>query len=361
MAENASDETVDRLLAWYDGNGRDLPWRVRHGRADPYRVWLSEIMLQQTTAAAVVKYYTKFLAMWPDVRALARASLDDVLAAWAGLGYYARARNLHKAAQAVAADGGRFPETIEGLRALPGVGAYTAGAIAAIAYGAREAAMDANAERVIARLFAVADPLPAVKPKLYALAQEMVPKRAGDFAQALMDLGAGPCAIRSPRCGECPLFAGCAARAQGLVERLPIRSAKAAKPLRRGAAFVASDGLGRVLLVRRPEKGLLGGMWQPPQGPWGADFPTAHEAQAQAPFAARWQKSPGVVRHGFTHFNLEIEVYTTDAPDGVYPPGTDARWLAKREQRDIALPTLMRKILTHAQSLRGVGAKIESQ
>jgi A/G-specific adenine glycosylase len=347
MAARKTAEAVRRLLGWYDANGRTLPWRGRKGRPDPYRVWLSEAMLQQTTAAAVIPYYKKFIALWPDVAALAGAPLDDVLAAWAGLGYYARARNLHKTAGIVAAAGGRFPADIAGLLALPGIGAYTAGAIAAIAYGAREAAMDANAERVIARLFAVEEALPGAKPRLHALAQAMVPaERPGDFAQALMDLGAGPCGSRAPRCRDCPLADLCAANARGLAERLPVKAAKTAKPLRRGAAFVARDGAGRVLLVRRPEKGLLGGMWQPPQGPWGADFPSAAEARRQAPFPALWRKCEGAVRHGFTHFNLEIEVYVASAavPDA---ETAERRWAGANTLATLALPTVMRKILAH--------------
>lgn len=340
------DKTVRRLLAWYDGNGRSLPWRVRRGFADPYKVWLSEIMLQQTTAQAVVAYYQKFLTAWPTVQSLAAASLDDVLAAWAGLGYYARARNLHKAAQIVAAQGGRFPDTVEALQRLPGVGGYTAGAIAAIAFGVPAAAMDANAERVIARLFAVTVPLPAAKPRLHELASVMVPAdRPGDFVQALMDLGSGPCAIRAPRCLKCPLMADCAARARGVAETLPAKAPRAPKPLKRGAAFVVRDAR-RVFLVRRPETGLLGGMWQPPLGPWSDEFPSVRLAARQAPCRARWQRRHGFVRHGFTHFDLEIEVYVADAPAGFGP--NEGRWASPDELKTLALPTLMRKILLHA-------------
>ncbi len=304
-----------RLLAWYDLHARVLPWRAKKGeRADPYRVWLSEIMLQQTTVQAVAGYYRKFLSLWPGVRALAEAPLDDVLTAWAGLGYYARARNLHKTAKIVTGElGGRFPTTLEGLRALPGIGAYTAGAIAAIAHDLPYAAMDANAERVIARLFAVTEPLPKAKERIRAFGQSLVPgKRAGDFAQALMDLGSSICTPKRPACMSCPLIDDCQGRKQGIQGDLPVKGAKASRPLRRGAAFVARDTRGAVLLVKRPEKGLLGGMMQPPLGPWTEDFPSKAEAMKQAPFQAKWKKRLDIVRHGFTHFELEIEVYEAD-------------------------------------------------
>jgi A/G-specific adenine glycosylase len=332
------------LLAWYDINRRDLAWRAKPGEAaDPYRVWLSEIMLQQTTVQAVASYYRKFIARGPTVGALAKAPLDDVLAAWAGLGYYARARNLHKTAKLVARGGG-FPSTAEELRKLPGVGVYTASAIAAIAFGAREAAMDANAERVVARLFAVEEPLPGAKAKLLALGKSLVPeKRAGDFAQALMDLGAGICTVKRPACGNCPWADECEARKRGIAETLPAKVPKRARPLRRGAAFVARDGRGAVLLVKRPEKGLLGGMLQPPLGPWGEEFPSAKEALAQAPFHAAWKKLPGLVRHTFTHFELEIEVWATKVGKR---PRADGIWTV--DLSNAALPTVMRKIVAHA-------------
>jgi A/G-specific adenine glycosylase len=233
------------LLAWYDANRRELPWRARPGQvSDPYRVWLSEIMLQQTTVAAVGPYYARFLQRWPSVEALASAPLDDVLAAWAGLGYYARARNLHRAAQIVTQElQGDFPPDVEGLRQLPGIGAYTAGAIAAIAFGAREIAVDANAERVLARFFAIEESLPKAKPRLREVGQSLLPQeRAGDFVQALMDLGATVCTPRSPACRECPWMADCRARALGIAERLPHKAPKRARPLKRGVAFVAHCG-----------------------------------------------------------------------------------------------------------------------
>jgi A/G-specific adenine glycosylase len=341
-----------------------LPWRAKPGEAaEPYRVWLSEIMLQQTTVQAVADYYKKFLKRWPRVEALAAAPLDEVLAAWAGLGYYARARNLHQAAKAVAAAGGRFPESVEGLRQLPGIGAYTAGAIAAIAYDAREAAMDANAERVIARLFAVEAPLPCAKAKLAELCRSLLPqKRSGDFVQALMDLGATLCTPKRPACGRCPWNADCKARQRGIQESLPLKTPKAARPLKRGAAFVAYDKTGAILLLKRPEKGLLGGMLQPPLGPWGEGFPSRAEALAQAPFKGVWKKCPGVVRHGFTHFELEVEVWLAPKPDGRAMPGRgleEPRWVKPEDLHTVALPTLMRKII--AQALPDEGPLFQSR
>jgi len=338
-----------RLLAWYDVNRRELPWRARAGRrADPYHVWLSEIMLQQTTVQAVGAYYVKFLKTWPTVNALAEAPLDDVLTAWAGLGYYARARNLYAAAKVVANElGGKFPDTADGLRILPGIGGYTAGAIAAIAFDRREAAVDANAERVLARLFAVEQPLPKAKARLRALGQSLVPeKRAGDFAQALMDLGSLICTSNRPSCARCPWADGCEARRRGIQEDLPVKAAKMVRPLKRGAAFVARDRTGAVLLVRRPEKGLLGAMMQPPLGPWSEAFPSSPEAQLQAPFRANWKKRTGIVRHGFTHFELEIEVYFTEV--SAISPHTHGGGKWVHDLASVALPTVMRKILQHA-------------
>src|SRR5215471_12201830 len=309
---NKKASAAELLLDWYDKNQRELPWRAHAGeRSDPYRVWLSEIMLQQTTVAAVAPYYARFLKRWPNVKKLAAASLDDVCAVWAGLGYYSRARNLFKAAQIVAKDhGGVFPATAAELRALPGVGGYTAAAIAAIAFGEPVAAVDANAERVVARLFAVEEPLPKGRGKIADLAAGLVPqKRSGDFAQAMMDLGSMVCVARRPRCAECPLATTCRARELGLAETLPRKAKKPLRPLKRGAAFVALDRNGAVYLERRPENGLLGGMLQPPLGTWTEAFPSVSRAIDQAPFTGTWKKKPGLVRHGFTHFELEMEVY----------------------------------------------------
>ncbi len=334
-----------KLLAWYDVHRRVLPWRAPRGRrADPYRVWLSEIMLQQTTVQAVGAYYRKFLSLWPDVKALARADQDDVLAAWAGLGYYARARNLHAAAKLVAGEwGGKFPGSAAELRKLPGVGTYTAGAIAAIAYDERQAAMDANAERVIARLFAVTTPLPKAKAELHDHAMQLVPARAGDFAQALMDLGSAICTPKRPACPQCPLEKYCRARKRGVQEELPVKTPKAVRPLRRGVAFVVQGASGAVLLRKRPDKGLLASMLEPILGPWTDKFPK--DAIKQAPFAAQWKKRPGIVRHGFTHFELEVEVYFAQM---ARKPKLDAAlWVAREKLRDVALPTVMRKIVEH--------------
>ena len=340
-----------KLLAWYDVHRRVLPWRAPAGkRADPYRVWLSEIMLQQTTVQAVGAYYRKFLIRWPDVKALARARQEQVLAAWAGLGYYARARNLHEAAKMVAGQmDGKFPLTAEALRELPGVGSYTSGAIAAIAYDERKAAMDANAERVIARLYAVETPMPKAKAELYVLAQALVPARAGDFAQALMDLGSAICTPRQPACKNCPLASDCLARKKGIQELLPVKAPKIARPLKRGAAFVARDKNGAVLLVKRPDKGLLGAMLQPPLGPWSENFPNTKTALAQAPFAADWKKRIGLVRHGFTHFELEMEVYVAELQKR--PTGA-GRWIEADKLQDAALPTVMRKVIAHAGEMK---------
>ncbi|HEX4292839.1 MAG TPA: A/G-specific adenine glycosylase [Rhizomicrobium sp.] len=356
-AKTQKPKQVDaqQLLAWYDVHRRTLPWRARAGRkADPYHVWLSEIMLQQTTVQAVGAYYVKFLKAWPTIGALAAAEQDAVLTAWAGLGYYARARNLHAAAKVVAQEmGGEFPRSYEGLRGLPGVGDYTAGAIAAIAFDLPHAAMDANAERVIARVFAITEALPKSKSAMRAALVSLVPeRRAGDFAQALMDLGSAICTPKRPACANCPWAAGCLARARGIQETLPVKGPKMVRPLKRGAAFVARDASGAVLLVKRPEKGLLGGMMEPPLGPWSEDFPATAEAMKQAPFKAAWKKRGGIVEHGFTHFQLEIEVYAAEVDaakvGGQVKPGhgEGGKWV--RDLSTAALPTVMKKIVEHA-------------
>src|SRR5229473_1863496 len=336
-----------RLLAWYDRHRRVLPWRAPPGtRADPYSVWLSEIMLQQTTVVAVAPYFNEFLARWPDLAALAAADLDAVLHAWQGLGYYARARNLHACARAVVArHGGRFPADEAALRALPGIGAYTAAAIAAIAFGRKATAMDGNVERVIARLHAVEAPLPDAKPALYRLAAALTPDdRAGDYAQALMDLGATICSKHKPKCMLCPWHETCRARQKGIAEMLPARREKAVRPLRRGVAFWAVRGDGAVLLRRRPESGLLGGMMEVPSTDWRAEQWTIADASAAAPVAARWRALPGIVRHGFTHFELEITILA----GRVRQACRDGVWVAPDRLGDHALPTLMKKIVKHA-------------
>ncbi len=340
------------LLAWYDRHRRALPWRAPPGeRSDAYRVWLSEMMLQQTTVKAVAPYYGRFLALWPDVRPLAAAPLEEVLRAWAGLGYYARAHNLHACARAVVErHGGKFPENEEQLRALPGIGAYTAAAIAAIAYDVPVTPVDGNIERVIARLHAVERALPAAKPEILRLARALTPAhRAGDFAQALMDLGATICTPKNPACALCPWNDGCVARRRGAAEALPRRAPKREGTLRRGAAFVARRADGFVLVRTRPSKGLLGGMTEVPTGPWSSDFDES-AALESAPCLASpvsWRKLPGVVRHAFTHFPLELVVCAAEVPVHTpAPPG--ARWLAFADLSREALPTLMRKVVVHA-------------
>ncbi len=294
------------LLSWYDSEGRSLPWRVREGRADPYRVWLSEIMLQQTTVAAVTSYFTEFLERWPSIEALAAASREDVLGAWAGLGYYSRARNLHAAAQRLAAEG--FPATEEGWRALPGVGPYTAAAIAAIAFNEATNVVDGNVERVMARVHAIETPLPGAKAEVRELAGKLVSaERPGDWAQALMDLGATVCTPKSPKCGACPWMRVCAAHASGRPETYPRRLAKAARPKRYGAVFrIERDGA--LWLVRRPDKGLLGGMAALPTTEWRARKWTRADAVKNAPCDGEWKKI-GTVEHVFTHFALTLDVY----------------------------------------------------
>jgi A/G-specific adenine glycosylase len=350
----AGAEAAAAVLGWYDRERRELPWRARKGRkADAYRVWLSEIMLQQTTVKAVIPYYESFLARWPTVEALGAATLDDVLAAWAGLGYYSRARNLHKCAQIVAVEfSGRFPETEEGLRELPGIGPYTAAAIAAMAFGVRATPVDGNIERVVARLFAVKTPLPAAKDQIRRLARALTPaKRAGDFAQALMDLGASVCTPKRPSCLMCPLQGDCAARWQGLEAALPARAARPERPVRLGLAFLALREDAHVLLRRRPEAGLLGGMLEVPSAEWAETLPAVSEALRSAPVRAEWWAVPGVVAHTFTHFRLETLVYRAivpaDASLTFWADPQRCRWVARRDLDRAALPSVMRKIIAH--------------
>ncbi|MEQ8587861.1 MAG: A/G-specific adenine glycosylase [Thalassobaculaceae bacterium] len=343
-----------RLLAWYDRHRRRLPWRAEPGETpDPYRVWLSEIMLQQTTVATVGPYFQRFTARWPSVEALAAADLDAVLSEWAGLGYYARARNLHRCAVAVAADHrGRFPDTEAGLKTLPGIGDYTAAAIAAIAFDRPATILDGNVERVVARLRRVTDPLPASKPKLKARAAEITPaERAGDYAQAIMDLGATVCTPRKPKCLTCPWSDACVARLEGVAEELPRKAPKKTKPTRRGTCFFLIDGDGAILLRRRPESGLLGGMQEVPSSPWSEDAPSG-DAGVHAPVeGVAWRELPGVVRHTFTHFHLELTVLSGRVEHG--PPVTDARWWPVDRLGEAALPTVMAKVVRHAMAHLG--------
>jgi A/G-specific adenine glycosylase len=348
-------QPAEALLAWYDRERRLLPWRARPGvTPDPYAVWLSEIMLQQTTVKAVLPRYALFLRRWPDVATLASAELGEVLGAWAGLGYYARARNLHACArELVQRFGGRFPGTEAHLRMLPGIGDYTAAAIAAIAFGAHVTPVDGNIERVVARLFALTTPLPAAKPEIKALAASLTPKkRPGDFAQGLMDLGATICTPRRPACGLCPLRPGCAAYAAGLAEVLPYRAAKAERPLRRGTAFVVLRGDGAVLLRERPLKGLLGGMLEAPSSPWIEAERCGKTDFDRAPLSAQWREVPGLVEHTFTHFHLELAVYRAEVPLDAAPVSAASpercRWVHVRDLYGAALPSVMRKVLAHA-------------
>lgn len=337
------------LLAWYDRHRRHLPWRAAPGEAaDPYRVWLSEIMLQQTTVATVGEYFHRFTERWPTVADLAATDRDAVLSEWAGLGYYARARNLHACAVTVAGEhGGRFPETEEGLRALPGIGAYTAAAIAAIAFGRRAVVMDGNIERVTARLFAVETPLPAAKPVLYALTDRITPaRRAGDFAQAMMDLGATICTPKRPRCMLCPIAGFCAG--QAVADRLPAKAPKKAKPTRRAVAFWIERPDGAVLLRQRPDEGLLGGMMEVPSSAWVEQpMPDPPAVLDEAPVALDAHRAAGLVRHTFTHFHLELDVRCAVVPAGTTPPAA-CRWAMPDAMGGLALPTVMRKVAERA-------------
>lgn len=343
---------AQRLLAWYDAHHRELPWRVpphriaQGDRPDPYRVWLSEVMLQQTTVEAVKPYFSRFTARWPTVADLSAADPDDVMREWAGLGYYSRARNLKKCADAVAAlPGGLFPATEAGLRDLPGIGTYTAAAIAAIAFGQPAAVVDGNVERVMSRLFRIETPLPAAKAEITRLVAAMLPhERPGDFAQAMMDLGATICSPKRPKCMICPVRDDCAALSAGDPELFPVKAPKKAKPLRQGAAFVAVRADGAVLLRKRPETGMLGGMAEPPTTGWSARADGATGAEA-APFAAVWRPA-GAIRHVFTHFELTLEVWRADE---VSQPAPDGWWWAARDAiSSEALPTVMKKAIEAA-------------
>ncbi len=337
------------LLGWYDRHRRRLPWRTLPGEAvDPYRVWLSEIMLQQTTVKAVAPYFAAFLDRWPTVTALAETPVEEVMKAWAGLGYYSRARNLHACAIAVARDhGGRFPADLQGLRALPGIGDYTAAAIGAIAFGLPAPVVDGNVERVVTRLEAIDDPLPGAKPLIRALVADMLdPARPGDFAQATMDLGATICTPRRPACPLCPLSSSCTAAAEGSQETYPRKGPKRAGALRRGAAFVVVRADGALLVRTRPARGLLGGMTEVPGTEWSADF-VGVEAPVAQPLAAAFRRLPGVVTHVFTHFPLELTVYRADVPE-MTPPPPGMRWIGGEEIAGEAFPTVMRKVIAHA-------------
>ena len=344
-------DLASRLLDWYDRHARSLPWRISPSDrlqgvvADPYRIWLSEIMLQQTTVQAVKSYFAIFAERWPSVLDLAAAETEDVMKAWAGLGYYSRARNLKRCADIVATEhGGKFPDTEEGLLTLPGIGPYTAAAIAAIAFDRPAAVVDGNIERVFTRLYEIETPLPSAKSEIRAEVAEATPEdRPGDFAQALMDLGATICTPKRPACVLCPLSDDCQARKSGRQEQFPVKLAKKQKPVRLGAAFVAERRDGAVLLVKRPDKGLLGGMSGVPTTNWTvrADGETGVKS---APFEAEWQ-SKGVISHVFTHFELRLEVFhaiVTETPDHT------GWWSDTDSLPGEALPTVMKKALSAA-------------
>lgn len=349
----AAQSNVATLLLWYDRHRRSLPWRSRPGEmSDPYRVWLSEIMLQQTTVKAVEPYYRRFLDRFPGIFALAEAPLDDVLKLWAGLGYYARARNLHACAKVlVECYDGRFPASEAALRELPGIGAYTAAAIAAIAFDTRATPVDGNIERVVARLYAVEQELPAAKPTIRRLAELLTPAgRSGDFAQAMMDLGATICTPRKPACALCPWMRSCAARLRGEAEAFPRKAAKATGQPRQGAAFVVVRKDAKVLVRTRPVKGLLGGMTEVPNSIWSSDFDpkTALDHAPHVPLSrSHWRRIAGLVRHTFSHFPLELAVYRIAVPTRTQAPA-GTRWTAVTELESEALPTVMRKVLAHA-------------
>lgn len=352
----AAPHSID-LLKWYDRHRRRLPWRALPGEpVDPYAVWLSEIMLQQTTVAAVKPYFTQFLTRWPTVGALAAANLDDVLTEWAGLGYYARARNLHACAQTVSSEhGGVFPSDLTGLRALPGIGDYTAAAISAIAFDRPATVVDGNVERVMTRLFAVEEPLPQSKTLLKEHAARLTPeKRAGDYAQAVMDLGATLCTPKSPTCAICPWRTPCQARKLGIAEELPRKAPKKAKPTRRGVCFWLTRPDGAILLRRRPPKGLLGGMMEIPSTPWVETSWARTEAHEHTPAPvtnSKWRALPGTVTHTFTHFHLELSVESAPVTQrrASAAANTDTLiWVHIDAMGDHALPSVMRKVVKHA-------------
>lgn len=343
---------ASQLLAWYDRHARLMPWRIapRDRQCDvmpnPYHVWLSEVMLQQTQVATVAGYFEKFLQKWPTLNDLAATEPEEVMKAWAGLGYYSRARNLKKCADNVALElDGTFPHSAAELKKLPGIGDYTSAAIAAIAFGEVIAVVDGNVERVICRLHEIQTPQPKAKTEVSRIVQKMVPlQRSGDFAQAMMDLGATICTPRRPDCALCPLSSDCKAYKSGLQDLYPVKSAKRTKPVRTGSAYVAIRKDGAVFLQRRPEKGLLGGMSGVPTTEWSVDNDTKEGPQA-APFSGDWEKA-GKVRHTFTHFHLELIVWR--AKNVQQKDETEGRWSQREILPEEALPTVMKKVIAVA-------------
>lgn len=344
---------ADSLLDWYDQNARSLPWRVgpdqilAGDRPNPYHVWLSEIMLQQTTVVTVIPYFEKFITLWPRVQDMAAAELDDILVKWAGLGYYARARNLYKCAVHITENlNGVFPDTEEELRKLPGIGPYTAAAISSIAFGRQETVVDGNVERVITRLYNIETPLPDSRPELRLLAEQITPEhRPGDYAQAIMDLGATVCTPRVLKCvGRCPWEDNCLASELGTAADLPRRQEKAKKPTRRGYAFWGEYS-GHVWLRRRPEEGLLGGMMEVPSSDWVPSNSWDNIPYPQVPIIANWKEMPGLVRHTFTHFHLELKVIRIELEELINLQ--EGQWCDLSELGNYALPTVMKKIVDH--------------
>ncbi len=343
MAEQGPNPALTaKLLNWYDKNARQLPWRDLPGtKPDPYRVWLSEIMLQQTTVGAVKDYFLKFVKLWPDVQSLGAAHVDDVMKAWAGLGYYARARNLQACAKIVSEElGGKFPQTRAELAKLPGIGPYTSAAIAAIAFEEPVAAIDGNVERVISRYYCIEEALPASKPEIRKHVEPLVPaKRPGDFAQALMDLGATTCTPKSPGCDRCPWGESCTGRVRGMATALPRKSPKQKISTRHGQVYWIENDAGEVLIRQRPKTGLLGGMTEFPSSDW----TTAKKQNFEPPFSADWQKQPGLVEHTFTHFHLELRVWKARSRDMTL----GGKFVAPDNLANEALPSLMVKVATH--------------
>jgi A/G-specific adenine glycosylase len=362
-------EIAQKLLKWYDVNHRELPWRtgpadIAKGiKPDPYHVWLSEIMLQQTVVETVKTYFAFFTRTWPTIHALAAADEEDILKAWAGLGYYSRARNLKKCAGLVVAQHeGKFPQSIQGLEVLPGIGRYTASAIMAIAFGKAEPVVDGNVERVFTRLFAIETPVIRAKAHLYQLVSGALSEtRPGDFAQSCMDLGSAICTPRNPKCGLCPLSDICAGYASGQPQRFPIKLAKPLKPLRFGAAYIAVDSDGAVLLTKRNDKGLLAGMTGVPTTKWDSRQDGATDL-SEVPMAGDWQEC-GSIRHVFTHFELSLKVYRNAV--GMRPEvmcrargdsaaamqtqlGNEFWWSSPADLPNEALPTVMKKAIEMA-------------
>ncbi|MEN2495149.1 MAG: Adenine DNA glycosylase [Hyphomicrobiaceae bacterium hypho_1] len=351
---STSTKPAIALLEWYDNERRDLPWRYdTNTEPDPYRIWLSEIMLQQTNVKTVIPYFRKFVMRWPTVSELAVACEYNVLEEWAGLGYYMRARNLHACAKQVVSDyGGRFPEEESELLKLPGVGPYTAAAIAAIAFGKCATPVDGNVERVVSRLFAVEQPLPQSKPRLRSLAAQLTPvERPGDFAQAMMDLGATVCTAKRPSCLMCPLHNQCNAHVLGLASRLPVKMPKPKRPVRYGIGFLALSEDGQLLLRRRPERGLLARMMEIPSTEWLNTNQNLDKALRTAPIHADWWHIPGIVTHTFSHFRLELKVYRAivkkDTTLTLWADPNRCTWVPRNDLQYHALPSVMRKIIAH--------------